>query len=318
MSTNTPAVTLARPRTESFRADLWYGASGTYKTSNFGRLALWRYQLTGKRSRLVHCDTGGFDPIQPLVDDGIIEVWVVKSEENFIEACDYAAQGWWPIEKDGKRFLHKTPPGQMREIACYGFEGLTSMGDGCISHLKLKRAKLSQDPSYIWSDGSVSYAGGNMTYFGFAQDWLHDLVTKSAMLPVDYRIIWTALEGRGEEEGTRVPTFGPAIAGRKSIGKAPQWFGNLLHFEVLTSELGVDPVTKQVKLDSRVRMYTRPHADPVSKIPFPAKTRAPFQFASEIAESYEPDVVELYKKLDEMKVRARAPQLPHLLPKEGA
>jgi hypothetical protein len=58
---------------KAFKADLIYGAGGTTKTSDIGWAALWYYQHTGKKSRLVSGDGGGWEPVQPLVDQGINE-----------------------------------------------------------------------------------------------------------------------------------------------------------------------------------------------------------------------------------------------------
>jgi hypothetical protein len=129
------------------------------------------------------------------------------------------------------------------------------------------------------------------------QNRLYDFVVKSSTLPVE-RVIWTALEGRGEEEGTKAPTFGPSIVGKKSTGKAGQWFGNMVHLEMLVTEKA-DAATKQVHLDQRRVMYLQPHADPLTKIPFPAKVRAPFNRATEVPFYLDPpDIAKLYDMLE--------------------
>ena len=107
------------------------------------------------------------------------------------------------------------------------------------------------------------------------------------------------IQGRGEDQ-EKNPTYGPSIAGKKAIGKAGQWFGNMLHLELLvTNVLNAD--TKQLELQQRRVMYTQPHADPISKIPFPAKVRAPFDRKSEIEFFVEPDIAKLYDRLEALK-----------------
>ena len=161
-----------------------------------------------------------------------------------------------------------------------------------------------------------------MSYYGAGQDQLYDFVLKSHMLPCE-KVLWTALEGKGEEEGTRAPIYGPAIIGRKSTGKAPQWFGNCVHIEQLVTQ-EMDEKNKQMRVIERPVMYLRTHAEAVSKIPFPCGTRAPFQFASELPEYLDPpDMGKLYTLLDGLtekmdaevrKLKAEGGDLPQTAP----
>jgi hypothetical protein len=287
------------------KADLWYGATGTGKTSQIGPFAEYIFAQTGKRTRLVTADGGGYEPVKPYETAGLLEVWSIADTEQIIEALDKACQGYWPAVKDGKKVLTKDG---LDQVGGYVFEGLTSFGDAIMRRLRHTKARLSQDPSYVLKDGETEFAGGNMTYFGFVQDRLYDLVMKSHMLPV-YKVGWSAMEAKGEEEGTKMPTFGPAIAGKKSIGKAPQWFGNCLHLEMLVTEgaAGTDATakalaTQQVSIVAKPVMYLKPHADKASKIVFPAKTRAPMEFAAQVPEYLDPpDLKRLYEMLDGFK-----------------
>lgn len=287
-----------------FKADCLYGSSKTRKTSNVGLACEYYYRKTGKKGRLVTADGGGFEPIQLLVDQGILDVWSVNDRQFPIEAMDQACQGWWPVDPSDPKSPIRPPTGDTwKQVGFLAYEGLTSFGDLVLGHLRASKARLSQEPGFKWSDGGTEYAGSNMSYYGFVQDRLYDFVMKTHMLPVE-RVLWTALEGKGEEEGTKAPVYGPSIAGKKSIGKAPQWFGNCLHNELLVTSAEVDPKTKQLKQVSDVVMYLRPHADPMTKIAFPAGTRAPYQVAKEIPEYMEPDLGKLYELLDNLKAKA--------------
>jgi hypothetical protein len=345
----------------TFKSDLCYGASGTTKTSQIGRAALWALKKYGKRTRLVSADGGGWEPLDPLVREGIIVPWAIRTREARIEAMDKACQGYWPSDLDNaasplepptviayelrcRRCIHEgkpkliygpataqprgvicptckaatvgsgpndlelkalqyaNPRNDLREFALYGIEGLTSFGDTILEHLMGKRASLSQDPSFTWVDGDTGYSGGNMTYYGFAQNRLYEWVMKSHMIPFIEKVIWTALEGKGEEEGTKIPIFGPSIAGKKATGKASQWFGNTLHLESV-QETGAADDNKQLKITNKIIMYVRNHADGLTRIPFQAKVRAPFQLAHELPDFVDPDIAKLYDKLEEMKQR---------------
>jgi len=339
--------------TTGAKADLYYGASGTLKTSNIGKAALWAYKRFGKPTRLVSADGGGWQPIESLVESGIVIPWMLRDRANLIECVDKACKGYWPADpenphsqllspfiiqysgtcpKCGDEMVSSKPQQQvpctkcktittftmkrgvnpsndLSKVAMIAYEGLTSFGDAMMSHLQATKASLSQDPSYVWKDGETEYAGGNMTYYGFIQQRICEFVASTNSLPVE-KIIWTALESKGEDEVTKSPIMGPAIVGKKSTGKAGAWFGNMLHFEAVmtggTAE--ADPKVKSeaalVPITTEFRMYLRPHAEALTRIMFPAKTRAPFQFATELGAYDVADVGKLYDKIDELQKRA--------------
>lgn len=296
------------------KADLIYGASGTRKTSNIGLVAMYVWKKYHKKTRMITLDGGGYDPLLSLVEEGIIDPWVLIARTKLnTNVIDLAMQGYWPKDtNDPNSPLVSPTPATWEEYGYYAIEGLTSIGDNIIRILKRDKASLSQDPSYTYSEESVEvdgkkrtigYSGGNMTYFGFAQDQLLDFVMKTHVLPVE-KLTWSALEGKGEEEGTRMPVFGPAIVGRKSTGKATQWFGNSVHIEQMITE-EEDKVNKgQTNIIERPVMYTRTHAGK-DRIPFPCKTRAPFQLAVKMPTTFDPpDMAALYRKLDELNEEA--------------
>lgn len=298
------------------KADLFYGATKTTKTSNIGHAARYIWERYGKTTRLITSDPGGFEPIQSLVDAGIIEPWLIRMWPYGPETLDKACQGWWPTDTNvvGSKLVPWLSQPDRDKVGCLAIEGLTSGGDMMLEYLSDTGSSLSQDPNFKITIGTTTYYGGNQSYYGWVQRALGQYVFKSAMIPGLHKVIWTALEAKGEENGE--PLYGPAIAGKKAIGKAGAWFGNCLHFEAIetilppartsTSQGQPDATAKQLSVATEIKMYLRPHADAKSKIMFHAGTRAPFQYAKEIPESMEPNVYELYKKLDTLKAKADA------------
>jgi hypothetical protein len=128
------------------------------------------------------------------------------------------------------------------------------------------------------------YAGGSIAAFGFVQDRIYDFVMKSHMIPLVEKVLWTALEAKGEEAGMRLPVFGPDIEGKKATAKAGQWFGNMFHVEAGVQQVGVDEASQSIKLVTQVYLYMKPHADKHTGIVYPAKVRAPFQLADKVPE----------------------------------
>lgn len=212
---------MLQPRAR-FVADCVFGQTGTGKTHFIAEAAKRIWDKYQKRTRYVGGDSGGFDTLGDLVEDGIVIPFVVANDSHPIETLDKVAQGYWP---DAQGMLKVDPD---LTIGLYAFEGLTSFGDIMMRHLSRTKTRLSQDPAYTYVDGKSAFSGTNPSYYGEVQNRIYDLVVKSSVLPVE-RVIWTALEGRGEEEGTKAPTFGPSIVGKKSTGKAGQWFGNMVH-----------------------------------------------------------------------------------------
>jgi hypothetical protein len=296
-------VTL-QPRAR-FVADCVYAQTGCGKTYQIAKAAERLWRVRKKKTRYIGGDSGGFDTLGDLVvynEDGSVDTdrsvvlpFIIANDPYPIETMDRLVQGYW-LNKEGKLAQGPLP----QEVGQYAIEGLTSIGDLMMRHLSATKTRLSQDPAYTYKDGVTEFSGTNMSYYGEVQNRLYDMVVKSSVLPVE-KVIWTALEGRGEEEGTKAPTFGPSIVGKKSTGKAGQWFGNMVHLEILVTEKA-DPATKQLNIEQRRVMYLQPHADPVTKIPFPAKVRAPFNRATEVPFLMDPpDLGKLYDLLESLR-----------------
>lgn len=280
-----------------FVADCIYGQTGTGKTFQVAKAAERMWRIYKKRTRYIGGDSGGFDTLGDMVEEGIVIPFVIANDLHPIETMDRLVQGYWS-DAEGKLVRAPMPA----DIGLYAIEGLTSIGDLMMRHLSATKTRLSQDPAYTYKDGTTEFSGTNMSYYGEIQNRLYDFVVKSAVLPVE-RVIWTALEGRGEEEGTKAPTFGPSIVGKKSTGKAGQWFGNMVHLEMLVAEQ-LDTQTKQINIVQRRVMYTQPHADPITKVPFPAKVRAPWNApAGAVPAPFmdPPDLGKLYDVLESLR-----------------
>jgi len=268
------------------KADLIYGATGTGKTENIGRISDWVLNRYGKLTRMVSADGGGLGGIRGRRDSGQIEFWPIGMWKDPIAAMYRAVRGWWPLRVNDPESPLVPPDAGTWEVYGFGaFEGLTSWGDKIIDTLKAKKASLSQDPSYTWSEGGVEFSGGNMTYFGFAQDNLQAFVGASHTLGYE-KILWTAQESRGDDQaGAKV--FGPAIAGKKAIGKAGGWFLNVWHMDIVPTGAQVkDTKTGQLIQEVKHVLFINTHVDPATMTPFPCKFRAPSEYLAEVKSPY--------------------------------
>lgn len=303
--TNVPTATVpTRRKHPSFACDLYYGASKTRKTTNIGIAALYVWRKYGLKTRLLTADTGGYEPIDTLVDEGIIEPFLLVPRAYPLETIDQICQGMWPTDPADP--ASKLERSKWEGIGLMAIEGLTSIGDLVMRMWSSRGQKLSQDPNFQYKDGETTYSGSNMSYYGEIQNRIYDLVVKSSMLPVK-RVIWTALEGTGEDKSSGISNvvLGPAIAGKKATGKCGAWFGNMLHFDLVEEEGKLNPLTKSIDTVQKVVMYLQPHIDPLTKKTWPAGTRAPFMVAGEMPPYMTADVGMLYEKLETLREKAR-------------
>jgi hypothetical protein len=82
----------------------------------------------------------------------------------------------------------------------------------------------------------------------------------------------------------------------------------MLHFEAI-EKLGAIESDQGLKtgvasVSTEYRMYLRNHADALTKIMFPAKTRVPYQYAKALPDWMPTDVAALYDKTDELHTRS--------------
>lgn len=56
---------------------LWYGDTGSGKTSQIGEVIQWEYDRSQHITRLISADSG-WDPIEPLITAGLVEAWGIQ------------------------------------------------------------------------------------------------------------------------------------------------------------------------------------------------------------------------------------------------
>lgn len=292
-----------------------YGRSGTYKTSQIGFLAQYIFEKTnGKILRLVSADGGGWKPIQPFIDAGLIEAFSIVDETNPIFLMHKLCQGYWPknLGKDGKK-INGIVDKNLSNVGGYVFEGITTIAERFLDHLAGK--KLGMNPSYslrLTSTGediitsekgdlvtkAYSSSGGlvdennkaleaitsgaySQDHYGFVQKNIIEKLLLSWSLPVDV-VMWTAHEAEGNDELDRSIIRGPAVVGKKGTPKIGRNVGALIHAESYTTSK-VIPVTNQIgnkgtKIEeiTEVRYNFMSHPDKLSnKIIWECKPRTP-------------------------------------------
>lgn len=322
------------PRVSS--VDILYGSTGVTKTSRLGDAVEYYHAKTGKRARLIITDPGGIDPIQPLVDSGLIETFrVVSQRPALIQDFDKLTAGWWPLDPSNP--LSPLGPPNLKDIAVLLFDGISSMCELFVEKhttgIKLAhdeknnivmvpgQVSVSDMPkntviySGVGDDLSTYYARRPMSKadYGEIQRAVRTGLGNLAMLPVP--CICTALECKAEatdDEGNTKPVRGPLFIGKALTGTCGNLFGNMIHMDFLPLQVSVDnPVNpkgeKLTVYQPSPILFLKNHLDPKDplRIPYPAKVRAPRSLYDKVPPMAPPDLKALYEFLDALREEER-------------
>ncbi len=286
---------------------LLFGRSGSYKTSELRHIARRTYAKYGKITRLVSSDGGGWTPLQPEIDVGIIEPWRVTLQEHPISVYRKLSKGYWPkpVQRNGQRELALVEPNAdtWKRVGAYLIEGLTSISAVMMRDHIINQRKLAEDPLVgQWeekvlvelgdgklSDATEKYMTSNWGHFNSVQQSVYEIVTAFSGLPL-HMVGFTALETAGEERvgtgKTRVSTgrvqIGPQVIGQAMTTVVPAWVGDCIHMDTYNRDTmskvkGADGRETEVKTGVRtnVRAYYVTHPDLETGITVAAKPRVP-------------------------------------------
>ncbi len=261
-------------------ATLVYGDTGSGKTTLLETFAVWVWKKWRVVTRYYAFDPGGFsDGMLALVRKGIVEVWRVytRDPEGLLglpsETLVRAAQGWWPAEIDpatgysplGVKLIPNPP--QWRGAAMY--DGLSGMCDWSMVDMGARSAAGTlggeQGNMRTVDSGDLKLGVGNRASVGFTQNKVRDWIVSSLSIRgLVHAPVFTALELKTTDQETKLPTYGPKIAGQAKTTDVPSWFGNCL---------GV-VLAKDVKGKEQWRLYLRTYNYPDNdRTPHPAKVR---------------------------------------------
>lgn len=278
-----------------------YGPTGSRMTSQVGQFAKYIYEKTGGVTRLICTDGGGWGPIQDYVEAGIIVPWRLAEEENPKVALMHASRGGWPEKlRDGLRApgtklnqpTREQRAAAMAKVGAYVVEGLTSASQLVIGDTVQKGQKISQDVVGKFTEesdfGSETFGAPSPSHYGFAQRTVLDMIRNFSALPVS-KVLYTALEGKGEDRITKAFQYGPQVAGSALTASVPQYVGDCLHFEDYEEEAGTDPTNPKQKLKKYgIRVWFQSHPDILNNATWPAKTRVIAEQAEKFQKTFGP------------------------------
>lgn len=292
---------------------LIYGGTGSFKTAQLHFLAKYVYRKWGKITQLASCDGGGWKPLDPDIEAGLIEAWGISAIENPRSIMRKLSQGYWPkiVETAGQRKLVLTPPdaSTWKRVGCRAHEGLTStaniiMRDALNKQMvvagdqKGERGAISFDEKVNVGDQVVTekYSFATQGNYMDAQKATYDFACNYRSLPCPY-VYMTALEARGEEEDTKKTIIGPAVIGKAVTAQVGSWVGDLIHAEDYFVDVpdpsdkppaGVDPKQYKPRMmqQSKARYWFIRHPDKVTGMLFPAKPRVAPEQIPELLKIY--------------------------------
>lgn len=264
---------------------LTYGGTGTLKTTNVGAFAKYVYETTNAPTRLTFADNGGWEPIQPYIDAGIIIPYRLRDNPTLLEQIRLLMKGHWP---DSSGNFGKSP--NLDNVGANAVEGLTSISMLVLRHLVMKGQKISEDIVGQFREGNEVFGAAGRSHYGFVQQFILDLIGAFSTLPtLSKRVLFTAHEGKGQDSQTRQTVYGPAAVGQAVTDKIPFFVGDLLHFETT--------ILDAKKNQSTVRAYFKAHADAdLQSIIWPAKARLPFDLVSAFQEKWPDGYLDLSKE----------------------
>jgi hypothetical protein len=155
------------------------------------------------------------------------------------------------------------------------FEGFTSFGEALLRRLRTINPEGGRTIDDKAGDGSVfKISAPGQQHYGDSQAYLGQFVANSKTIPTD-RVLWTALENRGEEDGKQV--YGPKGPGQALTATCIPWFTDVIHLDgvaktekglVVKDALGMEVVER--------KLFLAPHYPADNKLfLFRAKTSAP-------------------------------------------
>lgn len=286
------------------RSGVIYGGTGTFKTSQVKWLARHIAQRTGKRTLLLSCDGGGWEPCRPEVEAGMISPFRVDSATVPLPMLQLVSRGYWPEHPDatsaaGLDFRQI----DWREVGAVAVEGWTSIGAVIMRYLPASgisvggedRTKLGGWSQPVTVDGQVmnmNFLSNTRGDFGFVQNQLYGLVMNFNSLPCEY-VLYTALESKTEDDD-RTTIYGPSIPGKKATSQCGAWVGDMIHAQdyqvprvvhVANPDGKGEPV-EQTVFDVVVRYFYKRHPDPATGILFPAKPRVAPEHIARLEERF--------------------------------
>lgn len=216
---------------------LLYGRSGAGKSTQIGVLAEHVYTQLGLKTRLATADRGGYGPIEPYVELGIIEPVELGDSDPFVW-INKVCQGYIRDDK-GKWTLDK---GRNAGVGLWVFESMRAMAEALLTDMNKKLTAGvnigggSNISFRVQGDGeSLVVGGSNIAVFGVAQAYMTENIWASQRLPGKY-VLWTSTVSKDEDLTSSGKVLGPDVIGKALTAETPRWFSYTMRLDVLPAQ----------------------------------------------------------------------------------
>lgn len=254
---------------------LIYGESGTGKTADVGGLALYIWEKTGKKTRLVSTDSGGWQSVQGFVDAGLIEVFSLGGVRSPASAIRKIAKGMWPKVPNAPSPVWQQDLNDVGAIAVDSISGLASL---LMREQVTEGRKIGEDIVARFDIEGEVFGNPGRAHYGFIQREVDGLLAAASFLPIE-RVLFTALEAKGDDQISKQVVYGPATIGKASVDKIPAMVGDLLHYDTATVKEG----GKERQI---FRAWFQRHPDTLTGVHYPAKPRLQKEVMEKLCAKY--------------------------------
>lgn len=282
---------------------LIYGDSDSGKTTQLGFIAQYIYKKYGKKSRLISADGGGWEPLQHLVQEGIVAPLDITAEDYLLFTVRRLLKGHWVgKKKDGTRVMVPPEKARWEEFGAVFIEGTTSLGDGFMRHIGTQEVKIgTEDASSRYREGGGGndisdyevFATNSKGHYMVVQNEIQNLILMGKKLPVQM-VVWTGHVGRGEDERAKVGKYGPQLAGSAMNLKIVKDFGEVFHLHNF-------PIEKKdeggiVTIEKNLVAFYKSHPDFVTGLEYLAKSKFPLEGLEELEKQFPGGYISLGRK----------------------
>lgn len=218
---------------------MMYGRTRSGKTSQVGELAEHVKINLGKKTLVYTIDKGGYAPIEPYVNLGIVDI-VSQGETSpwlFLRKAATAQ-----IRDKGGKWV----PAKLDDYGLIAIESFTGFSDALMNDLAAKAAEginiggAANVNFTINSDGETFKIGGsNMAHYGIVQTRMLDEFWRSQKLNVPF-LMWTASASKEEDQNAGGKVIGPAGPGKALTPEIPRHCDLCFRIDCLPAQNGKD------------------------------------------------------------------------------
>src|SRR3990167_11813 len=187
-----------------------FGDTGSGKTTQAGELVKEVKKRTGKRSKYVGGDLGGYRSIAHMERAGILDV------VQFDQAA--SADPWSWVN------LH-TSTIDPAEYGLVIFDSATSISEAILSIITRTPGQVGQQKTQRFTVASGLVVGANNeSHYGLVQSFMLDQIWRSTWLAAKgVDVLWTFGLDRSEKVDATL-VIGPKLAGHALTSQIPKWF----------------------------------------------------------------------------------------------